>query len=52
MFDLVLGLRQTVKGRAQDEAKIAASQPLFRVFCGFGGLCNGYGMSNHGFTHV
>jgi hypothetical protein len=42
MFDLVLGHQQAVEGRAQDEANIAGSQPLFRDFWVLG-LCNGYG---------
>jgi hypothetical protein len=45
------GLRQPVEGGAQDEAEITRSQPLFGFF-GFLGLCNGIGMSAHGFTHV
>jgi hypothetical protein len=36
MFDLCLGLRQTVEGRAQDEAEIVGSRPLFRDFWVFG----------------
>ena len=39
MFDLFLGLRQAVKGEAQDEAKIVGSQPLFRDFWVLS-LCN------------
>jgi hypothetical protein len=35
MFDLFLGLRQAVKGGAQDESEITGSQPLFRAFFGF-----------------
>ena len=42
MFDLFLGLRQAVKGGAQDEAVIAGSRPLFTDFWVLG-LCNGYG---------
>jgi hypothetical protein len=42
MLDLFLGLRQTVEGGAQDEAKIAGSQPPFRAFWDLG-LCNGHG---------
>jgi hypothetical protein len=36
MFDLFLGLRQTVVGRAQVEVEIVGSRPLFRAFLGFG----------------
>jgi hypothetical protein len=32
MFDLSLGLQHAVEGRAQIEADIAGSQPLFRDF--------------------
>jgi hypothetical protein len=42
------GLRQLVEGGAQDEAEITGSRPLFW----FLGLCNGNGMSVHGFTHA
>ena len=42
MFDLFLGLRQAVEGRAQDEAEIAGSRPLLGPFWDLG-LCNGYG---------
>jgi hypothetical protein len=41
-------LRQPVEGGAQDEVEIMGSRPLF----GFLGLCNGIGMSTHGFTHA
>jgi hypothetical protein len=44
----VLGLRQAVEGRAQDEAKIAGSRPLF----GFWDYVTDIGMSAHGFTHA
>jgi hypothetical protein len=36
MFDLILGLRQAVEGRAQVEAEIAGSWPLLGPFLGFG----------------
>jgi hypothetical protein len=42
MFDLFLGLRQAVEGRAQGEEEIMGSWPLFRDFWVLG-LCNGYG---------
>jgi hypothetical protein len=42
MFDLFLGLRQAVEGRAQSKVDIVGSQPLFRDFWVLG-LCNGYG---------
>jgi hypothetical protein len=42
MFDLLLGLRQAVKGEAQVEEEIMGSQPHFRDFWVLG-LCNGYG---------
>jgi hypothetical protein len=42
MFDLLLGLRQAVEGRAQVEAEIVGSRPLFRDFWVWV-LCNGYG---------
>ena len=45
MFDLFLGLRHVVKGRAQDEVDITGSQPTFRDFLDLG-LCNGYGDVN------
>jgi hypothetical protein len=35
MFDLILGLRQAVKGGAQEEAKIVGSRPLLGAFLGF-----------------
>jgi hypothetical protein len=38
MFDLLLGLRQAVKGGAQVEVDIKGSQPLFRYFWVLG-LC-------------
>jgi hypothetical protein len=40
MFDLLLGLRQTVEGGAQVEAEIARYQPLFSAFWVLG-LYNG-----------
>jgi hypothetical protein len=41
MFDLFLGLRQTVEGGAQDEVDIVGSKTPFRYFWDLG-LCNGY----------
>jgi hypothetical protein len=32
MFDLLLGLRQAVEGKAQVEVEIAGYRPIFRVF--------------------
>jgi hypothetical protein len=40
MFDLLLGLRRAVEDRAQVEAEIVGSRPLFRAFWVLG-LCNG-----------
>jgi hypothetical protein len=51
MLDLILGLRQAVEGGVQGEVKIAESWPLLGPFLGLR-LCNGYGMSAHGFTHA
>jgi hypothetical protein len=42
MFDLLLGLRQVVKGGAQVKAEITGYWPLFKDFWVLG-LCNGYG---------
>jgi len=42
MFDLFLGLRQAVEGRAQYEEEIVGPRPLFRFFWVLV-LCNGYG---------
>jgi len=36
MFDLILGLRQAVEGRVQDEEDITRSQRLLGPFLGFG----------------
>jgi hypothetical protein len=43
MFDLILGLRQAVEGRVQDEAKIAGSQPLLGPFFGIQDYVMGMG---------
>jgi hypothetical protein len=51
MFDQFWDFDRLVEGGAQGEAEIAGSRPLFRDFWVLG-LCNGYGMSAHGFTHV
>jgi hypothetical protein len=51
MFDLFLGLRQAVEGRAQDEAEIVDLDPLLGIF-GIWDYVTGMGMSAHGFTHV
>jgi hypothetical protein len=42
MFDLLLGLRQAVKGGAQVEVEIVGSRPLFRDFWVLV-LCHEYG---------
>jgi hypothetical protein len=42
MFDLFLGLRWAIEGKAQDKAEIVGSRPLFRAFMVLS-LCNGYG---------
>ena len=52
MFDLFLGLRQTVEGGAQDKAEVTGSQPLFKGFLGFWSYVMGMGMSAYGFTHA
>jgi hypothetical protein len=36
MFDLILGLRQTIEGGAQDEVEIIGSRPLLGPFFGLG----------------
>jgi hypothetical protein len=43
MFDLILGLRQVVEGRAQDEVEITGSHPLFRDFWVLGAYVTGMG---------
>jgi hypothetical protein len=42
MIDLILGLRQAVKGGAQDKVEIMGSRHLLGPFWDLG-LCNGYG---------
>jgi hypothetical protein len=49
MFDWILGLRQDVKGGAQDEAEITISRPLFFWILDY---ITGMGLSAHGFTHA
>jgi hypothetical protein len=51
MFDHFWDFDRLVEGGAQGEAETAGSRPLFRDFW-VKGLCNGYGMSTHGFTHA
>jgi hypothetical protein len=51
MIDLFWDFYRMVEGRAQVKVEIAGSRPIFRDFWVLG-LCNGYGMSSHGFTHV
>jgi hypothetical protein len=48
----ILGLRQLVKGGAQDEVEIIESQPPFGPLFLFLGICNEKAMSTHGFTHA
>jgi hypothetical protein len=45
MFDLLLGLRQAIEGKAQVKAEITGSRPLFRDSWVLG-LCNEYGDVN------
>jgi hypothetical protein len=47
-----LGLRQPVEDGAPDKVEIAESRPTFGVPFGFLGICNGKGISAHGFTHA
>jgi hypothetical protein len=49
MFDLILGLRQAVEGRAQDEKEISTP---FRALFGIWDYVTGMGMSTCGFTHA
>ena len=51
MFDLFWDFDRLVKDEAQSEADIAGSHHLLWDFW-VQGLCNRYGMSDHGFTHV
>jgi hypothetical protein len=50
--DLFWDFDKPVEGGAQDEAEIMGSRPPFGPLFGFLGICNGNGMSAHGFTHV
>jgi hypothetical protein len=48
MFDQFWDFDRLVEGGAQGEAEIAGSRHLLWTFWVLG-LCNGYGMSAHGF---
>jgi len=52
MFDLFLGLREVVEGRAQVEAEIAGSRPLFREVIGIRVYVTGIGCQPMGFVHA
>jgi hypothetical protein len=51
MIDLFWDFYRMVEGGAHVKVEIVGSRPIFRDFWVLG-LCNGYGMSAHGFTHV
>jgi hypothetical protein len=50
MFDHLWDFDSLVEDEMPDKAEIAGSFPFLQVFWVLG-LCNGYGMSTHGFTH-
>jgi hypothetical protein len=51
MFDLLLGLRQAVEGRAKSKRRSWDLNPFLGIF-GFWAYVMGMGMSAHGFTHA